>query len=75
MRPGTPFAFEADFVTSSASPSLCLDVTAVYLGFPISIISTELENSSVQPGQLYTVRFTITPNDQLSGKLTKMVPC
>lgn len=54
-------------VASTAACALRLKVTATYLGFPVSIIDTVLENSSVQPGVQYTVRFTITPNDILSG--------
>lgn len=67
MVPGTPYSVEADFIPSAASPELCLNVTAIHLGFDIPIISTELPGSSVQPGQLYTIRYTITPNDSLKG--------
>ncbi|OXA49681.1 hypothetical protein Fcan01_15508 [Folsomia candida] len=67
MTPGSPYPCEGDMVASTAACALRLKVTATYLGFPVSIIDTVLENSSVQPGVQYTVRFTITPNDILSG--------
>ncbi|OXA50471.1 uncharacterized protein LOC110853925 [Folsomia candida] len=67
MTPGTPYACEGDLITSTAAAALRLKVSATYLGFPVSIIDAVLENSSVQPGVQYTVRFTITPNDILSG--------
>ncbi|OXA60315.1 uncharacterized protein LOC110844351 [Folsomia candida] len=67
MNPGTPYPSEGDLIPSSAAPALRLKVTATYLGFPISIIDTVLDNSSVQPGNLYTIRFTITPSDGLKG--------
>ncbi|OXA59771.1 hypothetical protein Fcan01_04962 [Folsomia candida] len=68
MTPGTPYLCEGDLYPSSAAASLSLRVTAVYLTTTITIIDTVLENSSIQPGFLYTVKFTIVPNDILAGE-------
>jgi len=68
MTPGTPYYNECDFYPSGAAPSLSLKVTAQYLGTTILIIETVIPNSGVQPGFIYTVKFTIVPNDILSGE-------
>ncbi|OXA60370.1 uncharacterized protein LOC110842663 [Folsomia candida] len=67
MIPGRPYNCEGDLLPSSPAASLSLKVTTVYLTTVITIIDTVLENSSVQPGYLYTVKFTIVPNDVLVG--------
>jgi hypothetical protein len=59
---------EADMIPATAAPQLKLTVTAIIGGFRLQILSTDLANSSVQPGLLYTVTFSIVPNDGLSGQ-------
>jgi hypothetical protein len=67
MTPGTPYQTESDIIPAEAATSLRLKVTAVYLGYPIIVIDSQLENSTVRPGEGYTIKFTIIPNDLLSG--------
>lgn len=64
---GKPYACEGDIITSRPAAALRFKVTAIYLGFPVIIIDTVLEGSSVQPGEAVTLRYTIVPNDILSG--------
>ncbi|XP_021964190.2 uncharacterized protein LOC110859536 [Folsomia candida] len=67
LNPGTPYVAEGDLIPSSASSQLHLKVTTTYFTGEVTIIDTNLDNSSVQPGQTYTIRFTIVPNDVLAG--------
>ncbi|OXA47855.1 uncharacterized protein LOC110855244 [Folsomia candida] len=68
LTPGTVYNCENDFIPSSASPSLSLWVEVCLRGFCTIIIQTELPGSSVQPGLMYTVKYSIVPNDILSGE-------
>lgn len=52
-----------------AAPSLMLKIEiCMSAGFCMVIIDTELPNSSVQPGFVYTAKYSIVPNDILSGQ-------
>jgi len=67
--PGSVVGIEADMIPAVASPSLTLIVDAIMPGeYRVPIMTRVLENSSVQPGQPYMIRFTIVPNDVLSGQ-------
>jgi len=69
FTPGKVYNCEYDFMPSGASPSLTLKVEiCMGAGFCMPIIDTELPNSSVQPGFVYTSKYSIVPNDQLSGQ-------
>ncbi|XP_021962078.1 uncharacterized protein LOC110857773 isoform X3 [Folsomia candida] len=69
LMPGTLYNCENDFMPSSASPSLTLRVEiCMNAGFCTVIINTELPNSSVQPGFVYTAKYSVVPNDILSGQ-------
>jgi len=69
FQPGKPYDCEEDFMPSGASASLTLKVEICLNGsFCMVIIDTVLPNSSVQPGFVYTAKYTIVPNDQLSGQ-------
>ncbi|OXA44683.1 uncharacterized protein LOC110857773 isoform X4 [Folsomia candida] len=68
LMPGTLYNCENDFMPSSAAASLSLRVEiCMNAGFCTVIINTELPNSSVQPGFVYTAKYSIVPNDVLSG--------
>ncbi|XP_021963574.1 uncharacterized protein LOC110859006 [Folsomia candida] len=67
LNPGTLYITEGDLIPSSASSQLHLKVTTTYFTGEVTIIDTNLDDSSVQPGQTYTIRFTIVPNDVLAG--------
>ncbi|OXA36747.1 uncharacterized protein LOC110862886 [Folsomia candida] len=61
MRQGVEYSVEADVIPAAASAGLYLKVTVVFMGNTIPIIDAVVPNSAVQPGTLYTLRWTITP--------------
>ncbi|OXA44606.1 uncharacterized protein LOC110857907 [Folsomia candida] len=72
LRPGTVYDCENDFMPSSSSPSLDLRVEiCMNAGFCTVIINTVLPNSSVQPGFIYTAKYTVVPNDVLAGQVVE----
>jgi hypothetical protein len=69
LVPGQIYNCEKDFMPSSAAPSLTLKIEiCMSAGFCMVILETELPNSSVQPGFIYTAKYSIVPNDILSGQ-------
>ncbi|XP_021968425.1 uncharacterized protein LOC110863425 [Folsomia candida] len=69
LQPGKVYNCENDFIPSSPSESLSLMVeVCTNAGFCIVILQVELPNSSVQPGFLYTAKYSIVPNDILTGQ-------
>ncbi|OXA64294.1 uncharacterized protein LOC110863291 [Folsomia candida] len=69
FEPGKIYNCEADFMPSSAAPSLTLRVEiCMTSGLCMQIINAELPGSSVQPGMIYTARYSLVPNDILSGQ-------
>jgi len=68
FTPGTPYNAEFDFMPSSSARSLTLRVDVCISGFCYVILEAELVNSSVQPGFIYTAKYSIVPNDILSGQ-------
>ncbi|XP_021964902.1 uncharacterized protein LOC110860149 [Folsomia candida] len=67
LNPGTPYLAEGDLIPSTASSQMHLRVTTTYFTGELVIIDTDLDNSSVQPGLTYVIKFTIVPNDVLAG--------
>ncbi|OXA64270.1 uncharacterized protein LOC110841626 [Folsomia candida] len=68
LQPGKVYNCENDFMPSSASPSLSLWVEICHRSVCSIIVRTELANSSVQPGFVYTAKYDIVPNDYFSGE-------
>ncbi|OXA44489.1 uncharacterized protein LOC110857700 [Folsomia candida] len=69
LQPGSIYNCEEDFMPSMAAPSLILKIEiCMSAGFCMIILETELANSSVQPGFIYTAKYSIVPNDILSGQ-------
>ncbi|OXA44458.1 uncharacterized protein LOC110857596 [Folsomia candida] len=69
LQPGQIYNCENDFMPSSPSASLSLRIEiCMNAGFCIVIIDTVLPNSSVQPGFVYTAKYSIVPNDILAGE-------
>jgi len=68
FRPGRLYDTEYDLIPSSASQSLSLAVDLVFNGTPLRLFEAEIAGSSVQPGLMYTVKFSFVPNDILSGQ-------
>jgi len=65
---GRPYDCELDFMPSSSAPSLSLRIDLCHLGFCYTILEAVLPNSSVQPGFVYTAKYTIVPNDVFDGE-------
>jgi len=65
---GRPSDCELDFMPSSSAPSLSLRIDVCHLGFCYNILEAILPNSSVQPGFVYTTKYTIVPNDVFDGQ-------
>ncbi|OXA57962.1 uncharacterized protein LOC110847544 [Folsomia candida] len=72
FTPGRVYNIEYDMIPSSASTSLSLACDLVFNGTPLRLFEAEIANSSVQPGLMYTVKFSIVPNDILSGQTVKL---
>jgi len=69
MNPGKVYDCEQDFMPSGFAPSITLRVELCFDGgFCLQIINAELANSSVQPGFVYTAKFSLVPNDILSNQ-------
>ncbi|WP_159080685.1 hypothetical protein [Nocardia suismassiliense] len=66
MTPGQPYDFEVDFVPKDSSLT-SVTVEAEYMGSPITLLDSAAVGSSTA-GALTTARFTIIPNDVLSGE-------
>ncbi len=57
------------FQIAGPSPSLLLQVDiCIQLGFCWTVLDVEIPNSSVQPGFVYTAKYSITPNDVFAGE-------
>lgn len=55
------------YLSGAATPSLTLKVEVCFNGgFCMQILEAELPNSSVQPGFVYTAKYSVVPNDILS---------
>ncbi|MFE9577547.1 hypothetical protein ACFYO1_14245 [Nocardia sp. NPDC006044] len=67
MNPGARYDFEIDLTPSVSALAATLLVTSTYLGYTTENINQVLPASMIAQGQQVTVRFTITPNDILSG--------
>ncbi|XP_035713894.1 uncharacterized protein LOC118438175 [Folsomia candida] len=60
-------------VTGSATQSLTLKVEiCMSPGFCMQIFEVELPGSVVQPGFVYTAKYSVVPNDILAGKTVQM---
>ncbi|OXA48885.1 uncharacterized protein LOC110855043 [Folsomia candida] len=69
FTPGQIYNCENDFMPSQAIPQLNLRVEICLSGdICMTIINYEMPNSSVQPGFLYTAKYSFVPNDILSGR-------
>ncbi|OXA64271.1 uncharacterized protein LOC110841630 isoform X1 [Folsomia candida] len=69
FEPGKIYNCEADFMPGSGSSSLSLWVEICRRNDCSIIVRTELPNSSVLPGLVYTVKYDIVPNDMFSGEI------
>ncbi|OXA39334.1 uncharacterized protein LOC110861279 [Folsomia candida] len=75
FQPGQVYNAEQDFMPSGATPSLTLMVEICLQsggGVCMQIIDAPLPNSSVQPGFLYTAKYSVVPNDVLSNRTVEM---
>ncbi|XP_021961825.1 uncharacterized protein LOC110857546 [Folsomia candida] len=73
FQPGKIYNAEQDFMPSAATPSLTLKVeVCMNGGFCMQILQADLPNSSVQPGFVYTAKYSVVPNDILSGSTVEM---
>jgi len=72
LIPGKVYDIEWDFFPSSAASSLSIACDLVFAGTPLRLFESVLPNSSVQPGLMYTIRFSVVPNDVLSGDTIKL---
>ncbi|OXA44211.1 uncharacterized protein LOC110857685 [Folsomia candida] len=73
FQPGKIYNAEQDFMPSAATPSLTLKVEVCFNGgFCMQILEAELPNSSVQPGFVYTAKYSVVPNDILSGQTVEL---
>jgi len=73
VDPGYLVSVEADFIPGHATKSLKLGVDAVMgNGYRFAIMSAGIPNSSVQPGIVYVIKFSIVPNDVLAGETFAM---
>ncbi|OXA57958.1 uncharacterized protein LOC110846792 [Folsomia candida] len=71
--PGRVYNAEQDFMPSAATPSLTLKVEiCMSAGFCMQIFEVELPGSSVQPGFVYTSKYSVVPNDILAGQTVQM---
>ncbi|XP_035707823.1 uncharacterized protein LOC110841630 isoform X3 [Folsomia candida] len=69
LEPGKVYNCENDFVAGSNSSSLSIWVEICRRNDCSIIVQTELPNSSVLPGLVYTVKYDIVPNDMFSGEI------
>lgn len=67
MVPAVEYNCEGDIIPAVSSAGLHLKVSALYLGFPVTIIDSVVPDSAVQAGAQYTLRWSITPSTLLSG--------
>jgi len=69
FNPGQVYNCEKDFMPAAAAPGLTLKVElCMSSGFCMQIFEVDLPNSSIQPGFIYTAKYSIVPNDILSGQ-------
>ncbi|OXA58945.1 uncharacterized protein LOC110844726 [Folsomia candida] len=68
FQPGTVYDCEKDFMPSSPATSLSLRVEVCARPLCFTILTAEIPNSSVQPGFVYTAKYSIVPNDVFSGQ-------
>jgi len=67
--PGHVYNCEKDFIPSSYAESLSLMVEiCTDTGLCVIVLQTELANSSISPGFIYTAKYSIVPNDILAGQ-------
>ncbi len=60
------------FFPGSAAAQLSIATDLVFNGQPLRLFEAAIPNSSVQPGLMYTIRFSTVPNDVLSGQTVKL---
>lgn len=72
LTPGRLYQLEVDFYPSAAAAQLSLAIDLVFNGTPLRLFEVAVPGSSVQPGFLYTLKYSIVPNDQLAGQTVKL---
>jgi len=72
LTPGRLYQLEVDFYPSSPAVGLSLAIDLVANGTPYRLFEVEIPGSSVQPGFLYTLKYSIVPNDIMAGQTVKL---